>query len=111
MTDEKVGYGNPPRHTRFKPGNRANPLGRGAKKQPTHSEIVKRLLHTTETVSVGGRRTRITRLEAIVRRMGDEALHGNMESARDLLRLRKSSVAMEDFQKIIFETNEMDDLF
>ncbi len=109
MTDEKVGYGNPPRDTRFKPGNRANPRGRGAKKQPKHSDIVKKLLHTTETVSIGGRKTKVTRLEAIVRRIGDEAMHGNMESARALLRLRRCSVAMEDFQQITYLYSEDDD--
>jgi hypothetical protein len=110
MTDEKVGYGNPPRHTRFKPGNRANPLGRGAKKQPTHSDIVKRLQNTTATVPIGGKKTKITRLEAIVQRIGDEAMRGNMQSAKALLRLRKSSIATDDFQKIIFLYDETFDL-
>ena len=27
-SDRKVGYGNPPEHTRFKPGQSGNPLGR-----------------------------------------------------------------------------------
>ena len=110
MTDEKAGYGNPPRHTRFKPGNRANPLGRGAKKQPKHADIVKRLLNKTETLSVGGKKTKVTRLEAIVQRIGDEAMRGNMESAKTLLRLRKCSVATEDFQKVIFLYDETFDL-
>lgn len=110
MTDEKTGYGNPPRHTRFKPGNRANPLGRGAKKPAKHSDVVKRLLHTLETVSVGGKKTKVTRLEAIVQRIGDDALRGNMESARALLRLRKCSIATNDFQRIIFLYSELNDL-
>ncbi len=110
MTDEKTCYANPPRDTRFKPGNRANPLGRGAKKRDKHSDVVKRLLHTFETVSVGGKKTKVTRLEAIVQRIGDDALRGNLESARALLRLRKCSIATNDFQRIIFLYSEMDDL-
>ena len=108
MTDEKVGYGNPPLHTRFKPGNRANPLGRGAKTQSNHSDILKRHLNTTETIFVGRKKTKITRLEAMVKRIGDDAVRGSIESASDLLGLRKCSVAMEDFQQITLRFGEVE---
>jgi hypothetical protein len=40
-SESEVGYGKPPKHTRFKPGNRANPLGAGAhyKKKKTVKKL------------------------------------------------------------------------
>ena len=40
MADYEVGYKKPPRHSQFKPGNRANPHGRGKRKLRTEAEIV-----------------------------------------------------------------------
>ena len=110
MTDEKTGYRKPPRHTQFKPGNRTNPLGRGAKKQSKHFDVVKRLLHTPQAVLARGKSRKITRLGAMVNGIGENALRGDIESARLLLQLRKHSTAAEDFVPVIFIIDEMDDL-
>jgi hypothetical protein len=37
MADYEVGYKKPPRHSQFKPGNRANPHGRGKRKVRTEA--------------------------------------------------------------------------
>ena len=60
-SDDKTGYGNPPKHTQFKPGQSGNPAGRpkGAKNLKTDLEeemrelIVVREGGNTKTVSKG----------------------------------------------------------
>jgi hypothetical protein len=44
MADYEVGYKKPPHHSRFKAGNRANPHGRGKRKQRTEAEIVNEVM-------------------------------------------------------------------
>jgi hypothetical protein len=108
VTDEKVGYKSPPKHAQFKPGNNANPRGRGVRKLPKQREIVQRILNQLETVSVGGRNTKVTRLERVVRRFGNEALKGSVESALLLLDLRKHAEEIGDMRPLIFIVAEED---
>jgi Family of unknown function (DUF5681) len=51
--DYRVGYGRPPAEHRFKPGNRANPKGRG-KKTRNHKVLMRELLFEPVTVNEGG---------------------------------------------------------
>src|SRR5215472_13361203 len=63
--DYEVGYGKPPRHTRFKKGQSGNPRGR-----PRDSKNLKTLLNDAldepVVVTEEGRRRKITKREAIV---------------------------------------------
>ena len=108
MTDSEVGYKSPPRHTQFKPGNNANPIGRGARKGAKPREIVRKVLDRLETVSIGSKRTKLTRLERVVRKFGHDALRGNVESALFLLELRKYSEMIGDMRPIMFVITEDD---
>jgi hypothetical protein len=106
MTDDKVGYKSPPKHAQFKSGNNANPRGRGARTHSKPREIVQRILNRLETVSVGGRNTKVTRLERVVRRFGNDALKGSVESALLLLDLRKHAEEIGDMRPIVLIVSE-----
>jgi hypothetical protein len=79
-----VGYGKPPRAHQFKPGKSGNPKGRptGAKSEAT---ILQDLLQHKIGLSERGKTRRITLHEAILRRIAEDCLKGNIKSAAFLL--------------------------
>ena len=82
--DYEVGYGKPPRHTRFKKGQSGNPRGR-----PSGSKNLKTLLNDAlnERVVVaeeGGRRN-ITKREAIVTQLVNRSATADLRALKILL--------------------------
>src|ERR1700739_3472167 len=63
--DYEVGYGKPPRHTRFEPGRSGNPRGRppGAKNMKT---LLSKALNELVMVTEPGGRRKVSKREAIV---------------------------------------------
>lgn len=82
----EVGYGKPPRHTRFRKGRSGNPRGRprGAKNAGT---ILRDILYRKVTITEDGQRKRITAIEAFFLREIKEALTGNSRSGDRILKL------------------------
>lgn len=83
--EDAVGYGKPPRATRFKPGQSGNPKGRprGSKNEST---ILKEML--SEKLSLrqpNGRIKKIPALEGIHRKQLELALKGDVKSAAFVL--------------------------
>jgi hypothetical protein len=74
--DYKVGYGKPPRHTRFKKGQSGNPRGRpkGKKNMKTMLEAA---LVRRETVRVNGKMRRMTRGEYLIEDTFQKAAKGS----------------------------------
>jgi hypothetical protein len=82
----KVGYGRPPTHTQFRPGQSGNPAGRrkGVRNLATD---VKRMLSTPVKVREGGRsRTRSTQ-EAALMVLRKKALDGDTRGLESMLAL------------------------
>jgi Family of unknown function (DUF5681) len=61
----RVGYGQPPTDTRFKPGVSGNPKGR-RKKVPSFSEVTEQVLNKTIELRMGDRLLRMSNREALV---------------------------------------------
>jgi hypothetical protein len=82
--DEEVGYGKPPRAHQFKPGQSGNPPGRrkGAKNEET---ILRELLRHLVRINENGKVRKITFLEAILRKVAEDCLRGNIKSVGFLL--------------------------
>ncbi|MGE7157489.1 DUF5681 domain-containing protein [Methylorubrum rhodesianum] len=83
--DYEVGYGRPPRASRFKPGQCGNPKGR-PRKPKTLMEAVERELDCTAVVREGGREKRLTKLEVVSRQLVDASCRGQLGATRLLLR-------------------------
>jgi hypothetical protein len=94
--DYEVGYKKPPRHTRFRQGRSGNPNGRPKQARnlltDLHEELQQRI-----TVREGGTERRISRQRAVVMRLLDKALKGELGAMAKLLDLvlRHEGVAGE----------------
>jgi Family of unknown function (DUF5681) len=75
----EVGYGRPPRHSRFKPGRSGNPRGRpkGAVDRKT---IVERVFLARHTVIEQGKRRQRTVLELVLLALRNRAIDGNSKA-------------------------------
>jgi hypothetical protein len=87
MTDYEVGYKKPPRHSQFKPGNRANPNGRGRRKVPTEAEILKQVMNFPAKFRHRGMSKQAPRMELVIRNCGTAALKGDVGAAAMLLKM------------------------
>jgi Family of unknown function (DUF5681) len=84
--DYEVGYKKPPRHTRFQQGRSGNPNGRPKQARnlltDLHEELQQRI-----TVREGGTERRISRQRAVVMRLLDKAIKGELGAIAKLLDL------------------------
>jgi len=88
QSDYEVGYGKPPRHTRFKKGQSGNPRGRpgGSKNLKT---LLSEALNEPVIITENGRRRKITKREAIVREVVNRSATPDLRAVKivfDLLR-------------------------
>jgi Family of unknown function (DUF5681) len=81
-----VGYGKPPQHAQFKPGQSGNPGGR-PRKTSTFEDDVEAELRSLITVLERGERRRISKRRAIVKQHVNRALNGDVRSTELLLKL------------------------
>ena len=80
----EVGYGKPPRHTRFKKGRSGNPRGRpkGAKNLST---LFERELNERIMVTEAGRKRSLTKAEAFIKRLMNDGILGKPSAQRLLM--------------------------
>ncbi len=84
--DYEVGYGKPPRHTRFRPGRSGNPSGR-PKGPQTLPEDLRAELAEVVTLGEGADARTFSRQRAILRRLSDRALEGDARATALVLDL------------------------
>ena len=87
MSDKfSVGYGKPPKHARFKPGQSGNPRGRpkGTRNLATdlNEELAEKII-----VTEGGRPLKISKQRAMIKSLLAKALKGDTRAASVLLKL------------------------
>jgi hypothetical protein len=92
----EVGYGKPPKHTRFKPGQSGNPPGR-----PRGSQNMRTMLRDVLTqpvpTTLNGKRKTVPALKAAYQKMLAEALlKGNFRALHLLTQLAERAGLMDD---------------
>jgi hypothetical protein len=85
--DYEVGYGRPPTQHRFKPGQSGNPGGR-PKGARSFNSLLEEQLNATVSVNVGGKKRKISVLEALLKRLVQKGLSdGDARAIERLLSL------------------------
>lgn len=84
MTNFDSGYGRPPIHSRFKPGQSGNPRGRPKDKLSFRSDFAEEL---AELIAVPGGSGLCTKRRAIVKKLISEAISGDAKDASALINL------------------------
>jgi hypothetical protein len=85
-----VGYGKPPKNSRFKQGRSGNPKGR-PKGSLNLATVLQRTLRETIVISENGRRKVMTKLEAAVAELVKKATSGDGHAIRYLCQLVTSA--------------------
>jgi len=78
----EIGYGRPPRNTRWKKGQSGNPRRRDVYPPESTVAIIDRLLTTPVRITLNGEPTRVPALEAIVVQLQLKQLGGNVRQER-----------------------------
>jgi hypothetical protein len=82
--DYSVGYGRPPKATRFKPGQSGNSRGRPRGSQ-NRATIWNEQMGKLMSARSGNRQVRISRFEAVIHRLLEQALQGDLKAINILL--------------------------
>lgn len=95
--DYKVGYGKPPKHTRFTPGVSGNPRGK-PRKNRTFEEEVQAVLGTRVPVTINGKKTYVTKRQLLLEQIINGAINKNPTMMRLALPLLRLSDGAPDFE-------------
>ena len=87
---DTVGYGNPPRHSRFKPGQSGNPRGRPKGPKSLHA-AVHTALSERVTINEQGKRRQIAKQDAIAKQLVNKAAGGDVAAIKLLSQLLAAS--------------------
>jgi hypothetical protein len=80
----EVGYGKPPKHTRFVKGKSGNPKGRGKGVRNFATEIQEEL-NTRVAITENGKRKTITKRKAVAKQLVNKAASGDQKAIPVLL--------------------------
>ena len=89
-TSTQVGYGQPPRETRFRKGQSGNPQGR-PKGSLNMATVLQRTLREPVVVTASGRKKTITKLEAAMTQITNKAAGGDLPALKLLTALVQSA--------------------
>ncbi len=86
MPSDSIGYGKPPKHSRFKPGQSGNPKGRPKGKLPL-ARMIEKYLDGKMAVTIGTEQKTVSRREGLVMAFVSDALKGKDKVRKQLLDL------------------------
>jgi hypothetical protein len=112
MANYDVGYGKPPKHSQFKPGQSGyNPIGRKKRRAADVAAVVKETLNEPIRYRDQGRTKTTTRTELGIKKLIESAVRGDLSAAKQLLAIRAQAMRDGDagVQKIVVR-NLCDDL-
>jgi len=85
--DEGVGYGKPPKHARFRPGESGNPKGRPKTKSKSFASGILAELEQSVIVRENGRELKLTKRAVIVKRLVANAMKGDVRALKEIKEL------------------------
>jgi hypothetical protein len=75
----RIGYGKPPKHTRFRPGVSGNPTGKRKGARNLKSDV-QRALRVPVKLKDGGKARKVSTQQAVLMRLREKALKGDARS-------------------------------
>jgi uncharacterized protein DUF5681 len=91
MSDSSdVGYGKPPKHSRFRKGVSGNVSGRPRGKRNS-TTVLKEILEEKIVIEENGKRKTVTKCEAALKKLVDQATSGDVVSLRQMIALVRSA--------------------
>lgn len=94
-SDDRVGYGKPPRHSRFQKGRSGNPRGR-PKGSQSAAQLARRILNEKIVIKETGQRRMITRREAMLKQLAKKGVMADLRSIREVLDLDAAGAPAEN---------------
>jgi hypothetical protein len=91
----EVGYGKPPKHTQFKPGQSGNSKGR-PRGQRNFRTAVRDALQEKVTIREGDRTRSVSRMDAIIRVTFNNALRSDAKALAASIQLARSAGLMDE---------------
>ena len=82
--DYEVGYGRPPRHTRFEPGRSGNPRGR-PNRSKNLATLLSEALREPAIVTENGRRRKVSKRQAVIKQLVNRSARGDLKAMQMLL--------------------------
>ncbi len=117
--DDHLGYGKPPKWTQWRPGESGNRKGRprgSGKKQMARKQqagmtefqkLLSALLREEVTLTIGGKRTSVTKMEAVLMNLFKQAMGGNQTAIREMNRLiEKAQLSQQALERANAEAAE-----
>ena len=95
MTEYKVGYGKPPKSSRFKSGSSGNAKGR-PKNSKNLKTLIRRAMTSNISIKEGPNSRRVSKIEGVVLRQLQNALKGNDRSAMAVIKMATQMGFLED---------------
>jgi Family of unknown function (DUF5681) len=86
MMADKVGYGSPPLHTRWKTGQSGNPRGRPKGARDFKTDLLAELAQVIQ-ITEGGKTRSITKKRALIKALATNSIKGDTRASNILLRL------------------------
>jgi hypothetical protein len=86
MTNYEIGYGRPPRHTRYRKGESGNPRGRRPGRKNHKTELLEEL-SARVPITEHGRRRQVSMQTLIIKRMVADAAKGQPKAREQVLKL------------------------
>jgi hypothetical protein len=93
--DYEVGYGKPPKHSRFPPGHSGNPKGKQKGKKGLKTDLADEL-DAKQTIQINGKPVTGRRQKLVVMALAARAAAGDLKAARTLLPLIVQVLGTED---------------
>jgi Family of unknown function (DUF5681) len=88
-SEYEVGYGKPPRHSRFQKGQSGNPRGRKKGSVNTETALRKAIFELITVRDAGGKTQKMTKFEVACRQLANKAAAGDQRAFKLITPARK----------------------
>jgi hypothetical protein len=110
MADYDIGYGKPPRHTQFKPGQSGNPKGKPRGAKGLKAELREELDERVPIPMPDGKQKRVTKRRLVIKTLVAKAAKGSVPAADKLIALMIKAEGLEDERPPERRLSETDEL-